>query len=58
MGWFFLLLLIPVMVLFYVLAVVSRKWYLCPKCGEKLMVEHMRASHCNMCGAPLQEEKI
>ena len=39
--------------LFYTLAVSSRKSYECPQCGEKLRVEHMEASHCNMCGAPL-----
>lgn len=40
--------------LFYMRSVESRKSYVCPQCGEKLRVELMNASHCNMCGAPLR----
>ncbi len=43
-------------VLFYALAVSTRKQYRCPKCGEKVTVEQMKASRCSMCGAPLDEE--
>jgi len=48
--------LVLLAVLFYVLAVQSRKTYVCPQCGEQLRVEHMDASHCNMCGAPLERQ--
>ena len=50
-----MLLLIPLAVLFYVLAVQSRKSYHCPACGESVQVEHMKAQRCGMCGAPLKE---
>ncbi len=40
-------------VLFYTLAVQSRKNYTCPVCGERIQMEHLDASHCNTCGAPL-----
>ncbi len=43
-------------VLVYVFAVASRRRYVCPKCGERVKVEHMRASRCNMCGAALVGE--
>ena len=43
-------------VLLYLRAVASRKRYACPKCGEKLSVELMKARRCNMCGAPLDEK--
>jgi len=39
---------------FYLLSVQTRKKYSCPACGEQLRTEHMNASHCNMCGAPLE----
>ena len=39
--------------LFYVLAVRSRKRYNCPQCNERIEMEHLEASHCNSCGAPL-----
>jgi ribosomal protein S27AE len=38
---------------FYLISVQTRKRYTCPACGERLQTEHMNASHCNMCGAPL-----
>ncbi len=41
--------------LFYARSVKSRKRYCCPKCGERVAVELMEASRCNMCGAPLRE---
>jgi hypothetical protein len=50
-------LLVALGILFYVLAVASRKSYRCPSCGEQMTVEHMRASHCNMCGAPLERKE-
>ncbi len=52
----YLLAVIPLGILFYFLAVRSRKHYVCPQCGEELMVEHMKASRCNFCGAPLEQE--
>ncbi len=50
-----LLALIPLAILFYFLAVRSRKSYRCPACGETVQVEHMNAQRCGMCGAPLKE---
>jgi len=41
-------------ILFYVLAVSSRKSYRCPQCGEKLRTEYLDARRCGMCGAPLE----
>lgn len=43
-------------VLFYFLSVQSRKSYNCQQCGERVRVEHMKASRCGMCGAPLNQE--
>jgi len=40
---------------FFFFSVRSRRRYECPECGERVMVEHMTASRCNMCGAELQE---
>jgi len=40
----------------YYISVRSRKYYKCPKCGEKIRVEHMEAENCNICGAPLERE--
>lgn len=42
--------------LFFTLSVQSRKRYTCPNCGERIHMEHMEASHCNTCGAPLGRE--
>ena len=42
--------------LFYILSVQSRKTYNCPQCGERFRVEHMNASRCGMCGAPIKQE--
>ncbi len=41
-------------ILFYVLAVSSRRSYRCPQCGEKLQTEYLDAKRCGMCGAPLE----
>ncbi len=43
--------------LFYFLSVQSRKTYNCPQCGERVRVEHMNASRCGMCGAPIKQEE-
>ena len=51
----FLIFFVPLALLFYFLAVKSRKTYSCPSCGEIVTVEHMTAHHCGMCGAPLEE---
>ena len=48
-----LALLIALGIFFYMRAVISRKTYRCPKCGEIVRVELMHAAHCNTCGAPL-----
>ena len=48
-----LALLIALGIFFYMRAVISRKTYRCPKCGEIARVELMHAAHCNTCGAPL-----
>ncbi len=40
----------------YLFAVSSRKRYRCPSCGERIRTEYLDAAHCNMCGAPLQQE--
>ena len=39
--------------LLYSFAVASRRSYRCPQCGEELTTEYLKASRCNMCGAPL-----
>lgn len=43
-------------IVFFLRAVDSRKWYVCPSCGERIRVELMDAGHCNTCGADLQQE--
>ncbi len=43
-------------ILLYVLAVSSRRSYVCPECGERMRMEHGTASRCNVCGTPFQEE--
>ena len=40
-------------VLLYVRSLASRQAYRCPQCREVVSVELMRASRCNVCGAPL-----
>lgn len=54
----FWLLIIPLAILLYYLAVRSRKTYRCPQCGESIRVEYLTAKRCGMCGAPLKEEKM
>ncbi len=49
--------IVSVAILFYFLAVQSRKSYKCLQCGEKVRVEYMDASRCGMCGAPLKQEE-
>ena len=56
MGLLFLPILAILAVVFYLVAVQSRKAYHCPSCGEHFQTEHMTAVHCNTCGAPLKEE--
>lgn len=48
---------VGVMVLFYFIAVMSRRVYRCPHCHEVVHVERMEASFCNVCGAPLHSEE-
>lgn len=56
MGLFVLYPLLVVLgILFFILSVASRRSYVCSTCGEKFVeMEHMRAEHCNMCGASLK----
>jgi len=44
-------------VVFYFLAVRSRKTYKCPECGESVQVEHMETARCGMCGSLLKKEE-
>ena len=48
-----LLLIIPLALLFWYLAVRTRQTHACPECGEVIMVEQMSATRCNTCGALL-----
>lgn len=34
----------------------SRKYYICPNCGESFRSEHMNSKCCKVCGAELQEK--
>ncbi len=45
-------------IIFYYFSVQSRKLYRCPQCGEKIRVEYMRATRCNICGVPLKQENM
>jgi len=58
MALLLLLLLIPLAVLFYYLAVRSRRSYQCPECGEEIRVEYLNAKRCGMCGAPLEKTEM
>jgi ribosomal protein S27AE len=56
------LLIFPILlvlgVVFYIFSLRSRKSYRCPQCGERInYVEHMKATRCGMCGAPLDSRK-
>lgn len=44
-------------ILFYYLAVRSRKTYTCPECGESVRVELMETARCGMCGSLLKENQ-
>jgi hypothetical protein len=55
--FFGFVLLAMLALLLFIRAVSSRKQYVCPHCGERLTVELMSASRCNMCGAPLRTER-
>jgi ribosomal protein S27AE len=58
MWWLLIYPIIAILaVVFYYFSVQSRKFYRCPQCGEKVRVEHMKASRCGMCGAPLKQEE-
>ena len=48
---------ITLSVLFYFLAVRSRKTYKCPECGESVQVEHTETARCGMCGSLLKKEE-
>jgi predicted RNA-binding Zn-ribbon protein involved in translation (DUF1610 family) len=45
-----------IVALLYGLEVASRRSYRCPKCGEQIAAEYLKAKRCNTCGAPLREE--
>jgi rRNA maturation endonuclease Nob1 len=45
-------------IVFFLRSMDSRRWYVCTKCGERVKVELMDASHCNTCGAELQPEGV
>ncbi|MDM8549360.1 hypothetical protein QUF72_04745 [Desulfobacterales bacterium HSG2] len=47
---------IALSVVFYFLAVRSRKTYKCPECGESVRVEQMETARCGMCGSLLKKE--
>ena len=32
----------------------SRKYYICPNCGESFRTEHMNSKCCKVCGTPLE----
>ncbi len=51
-------LVIVVPVVLYLFAAASRKSYRCPQCGEQITAEYLDAKHCNMCGAPLNQEGV
>lgn len=52
-----LLLALPIKELVtYLISVKSRKHYTCPKCGERIMMEHGTASVCSACGALLRQD--
>ena len=47
--------LVGIPLVLFLFSAASRRAYRCPSCGERITTEHLRASHCNSCGAPLQE---
>ncbi len=34
----------------------SRKYYICPNCGESFRSEHMKSKCCKVCGTELEEK--
>lgn len=48
-----IVILVIVGVLTYMYSTSTRKFYVCPECGERMRTEHGSASHCNTCGASL-----
>lgn len=54
------ILLLVLLILFCVLAyknsVKSRKYYICPNCGESFRSEYMNSKCCKVCGAELKEK--
>jgi rRNA maturation endonuclease Nob1 len=34
----------------------SRKYYICPNCGESFRSEHMKSKCCKVCGTKLEEK--
>ena len=39
----------------YLFSVNSRRYYVCPECGERMRMEHGAAQRCNVCGTPFKE---
>lgn len=44
--------------IFFARSLASRKYYCCPQCGERFRVELMKASRCNVCGAPIPRDML
>lgn len=44
-----------ILVMFWMWARSTRKKHVCPKCGERVVVEQMTARTCPTCGAQLSE---
>jgi len=40
----------------YINSIKSRKYYVCPNCGESFRSEHMTSKCCKVCGANLEEK--
>lgn len=56
MFYFYLFLIVPVALLFYLVSVSTRRRYRCPECGERVQIEWSAASRCGLCGSELKEE--
>ena len=50
-------LIVIVGVIGFIKAVISRKIYTCPVCGEKFRAENMEVKTCSVCGASMSEEE-
>lgn len=46
-------LLAAIMIYLYNRSVESRKYYVCPNCGESFRTEQMKADSCKVCGCKL-----